>query len=694
MFFLIAINFFNKIEGQNVGIGTTTPTGELHVTKLAPVPVISFAGTGANDLTQNNSGYNGTGTTNYYVRVSNDGPNPQKFQWSNDNVTWSAEASMTISPFLLNNNVNISFGTVTGHVFGATWAWVVQQNFPDGLIVKNGKVGIGTASPNNNAVLDISSSTKGILIPRTSTVTRISIPSTKGLLLYDTTTNSLWSNDGTSWTETVNSNTGWGTKGNISTNPSINFMGTADNQPLRFRLNNSWAGEWNKASRNFSIGDGALQNRAGGSGNIALGSGAMFGHTNPSGIVAIGDSALANLSGGIGGSNTAIGQRALYANSNGFYNTAVGNLSMPANTTGQYNTALGMSTLRFNTTGTNNVALGAYTLANNIDGNKNIAIGKNALLGKTSGNNSIAIGSEALALAGGSSIAIGDSALFSDDYCCNLAMGNNALKNLSGFSYYNTAIGIGAMSLVTSGAGNTAIGFGALQNIGSGYSNNITAIGSGAGVTAALNNATAIGAYAEVSCNNCLALGGNTTGTRTKIGINQSTPFTDLHIIQQSDNGADKTRGIRLQRSVNSNQWRTLIDPSNNYIFEYNNSLYSYIEPVGGAFVNPSDERLKKDIEPLGDVLGKLLLLKPKKYYYTLTETNSKLTGFLTQDVEKLFPDFVHTGQNGYKGIAYHNFGIIAVKAIQEQQIIIDDLKKENAEMKKELQLIKIKLEL
>ncbi|MEO6539931.1 MAG: hypothetical protein ABIN74_03025, partial [Ferruginibacter sp.] len=57
-------------------------------------------------------------------------------------------------------------------------------------------VGIGTTTPNSNAMLEVNSSTKGILIPRTSTTTRITIPAVKGLLVYDTTTNSFWFNDG------------------------------------------------------------------------------------------------------------------------------------------------------------------------------------------------------------------------------------------------------------------------------------------------------------------------------------------------------------------------------------------------------------------------------------------------------------------------------------------------------------------
>src|SRR5690348_4138765 len=103
-------------------------------------------------------------------------------------------------------------------------------------------VGIGITTPNANALLEMNSNTKGILIPRTSTTTRLTIPATKGLMVYDTTTSSFWFNDGTNWVEALNNNNGWGIKGNSNTNPSINFIGTADNQSLRFRLNNNWAG--------------------------------------------------------------------------------------------------------------------------------------------------------------------------------------------------------------------------------------------------------------------------------------------------------------------------------------------------------------------------------------------------------------------------------------------------------------------
>src|SRR5882672_3782738 len=53
--------------------------------------------------------------------------------------------------------------------------------------------------PNPNAMLDVQSSNKGMLIPRISTSARLAIPNTKGLLVYDTTTSAFWYNNGASW---------------------------------------------------------------------------------------------------------------------------------------------------------------------------------------------------------------------------------------------------------------------------------------------------------------------------------------------------------------------------------------------------------------------------------------------------------------------------------------------------------------
>ncbi|MES2647045.1 MAG: Calx-beta domain-containing protein [Bacteroidota bacterium] len=66
------------------------------------------------------------------------------------------------------------------------------------------KMAIGSVIPNANAILDLSSGNKGLLIPRMDSVARKLIPNTKGLLVYDTTTSSLWHNDGSKWVNYYN----------------------------------------------------------------------------------------------------------------------------------------------------------------------------------------------------------------------------------------------------------------------------------------------------------------------------------------------------------------------------------------------------------------------------------------------------------------------------------------------------------
>jgi hypothetical protein len=60
-------------------------------------------------------------------------------------------------------------------------------------------VGVGTETPNANAVLDVSSTTKGFLPPRMTSGQRTSIPNTQGMLVYDITENSYYYNTGAAW---------------------------------------------------------------------------------------------------------------------------------------------------------------------------------------------------------------------------------------------------------------------------------------------------------------------------------------------------------------------------------------------------------------------------------------------------------------------------------------------------------------
>jgi len=93
------------------------------------------------------------------------------------------------------------------------------------------------AAPAASAMLDVASTTSGVLIPRMSTAQRTAIfaPAT-GLRVYDTTTGGFWFYNGTVWVEETNSGLGWLITGNSIA--AANFIGTTNAQPFRMYANN------------------------------------------------------------------------------------------------------------------------------------------------------------------------------------------------------------------------------------------------------------------------------------------------------------------------------------------------------------------------------------------------------------------------------------------------------------------------
>jgi len=97
---------------------------------------------------------------------------------------------------------------------------------------------------------------------------------------------------------------------------------------------------------------------------------------------------------------------------------------------------------------------------------------------------------------------------------------------------------------------------------------------------------------------------------------------------------------------------------------------------------NTSDQRLKQDIEPVSNMLEKVMELQPKSYRWLNSESDSgKLLGFLAQDVEPVFPDSVDN-KSDFKALNYNDFSVMAIAAIQEQQKLIDALQEEVAQLK------------
>lgn len=111
----------------------------------------------------------------------------------------------------------------------------------------NAQVGIGTTTPNPNALLDIDATTTagGLLLPRvalTSTTGFAPLTShVQGMTVYNTATTGdvtpgYYYNDGAAW-ERIAVENNWGRSGNAGTTAGTNFIGTTDNVSLRIKSN-------------------------------------------------------------------------------------------------------------------------------------------------------------------------------------------------------------------------------------------------------------------------------------------------------------------------------------------------------------------------------------------------------------------------------------------------------------------------
>lgn len=103
------------------------------------------------------------------------------------------------------------------------------------------QVGIGTTNIGTGAALDITDTTKGVLVPRMTNAQKLAIASpATGLLIYQTdATSGFYYYNGTAWVTFAGA--GWSLTGNSGTNPTSSKVGTTDGQDLKIVTNNTEA---------------------------------------------------------------------------------------------------------------------------------------------------------------------------------------------------------------------------------------------------------------------------------------------------------------------------------------------------------------------------------------------------------------------------------------------------------------------
>jgi hypothetical protein len=342
-----------------------------------------------------------------------------------------------------------------------------------------------------------------------------------------------------------------------------------------------------------------------------------------------------------GNSGTFVGFNAGF-NNEGSSNTFVGRNTGYYNTTGNFNTFVGYNTGRSNTIGRNNTFLGHYA------GYSNTTAENNTFVGYAAGNaNSTGYWNTFLGKSAGYSNTTGYANTFLGEDAGN--------SNITGF--FNTFVGRGAGYSNTTGTANTFVGLEAGRSNTTGSSNTFLGITAGYANTTGSNNVF-IGkgaGYSETGSNKLYIANGSASS----------------NVLIYGDFSTDRI-GI------------STVSPG--YTLDVAGPCHA------SSFPTSSDERLKKNVEPLSDVLEKLERIRGVSFewnelYESLgRSTGHKEIGVIAQEVEAVFPELVTSwGDESYKAVDYGRLAGVLIEAIKAQQEQIEELKGEIEKLKSEV---------
>jgi hypothetical protein len=106
------------------------------------------------------------------------------------------------------------------------------------------------------------------------------------------------------------------------------------------------------------------------------------------------------------------------------------------------------------------------------------------------------------------------------------------------------------------------------------------------------------------------------------------------------------------------------------------NAIFAQDVTVKGNFYTPSDERLKTKIETLSKALQSIDRLRGVRFEYKDQKRYAKgpKIGVIAQELQKVFPEMVTKGADGYFKVDYTQLTAVLIEAVKEQQLQINEL--------------------
>jgi uncharacterized coiled-coil protein SlyX len=573
-----------------------------------------------------------------------------------------------------------------------TGAVLHSASFAQNTFPSTGAAGIGTIAPNASSLLDITSTNKGVLIPRMTKAQRDGILTpVEGLLIYQTnSTAGFYYYDGGAW-KAISSKGANTSLSNLSaTAINENLLPAADNTKDLGSSTSSWKDMYadgffymdgtkfldntgdnlqvgntgnttNTGTFNTFVGTNSGKTNTSGNYNTSTGNNALTANTSGTYNSAYGYNTLAANTKGT--ANTGNGVSALSANTTGSSNTATGYAALRDNTIGYSNTSNGYAALSYNTTGNYNTAVGSFTMTYSTDGDYNTAIGGRALYSENTGSYNTVTGYQGLHsnTTGHDNVVSGYNAMLNNTSGGeNVALGSESMKNSTTGSA-NTAVGSESLLNNTTGDLNTAIGADALEGNTTGNSNTAT------GTEAGFSNQTGTdncfygndAGHDNVSGNNNAFFGAqagqNTTASNNAFfgfdaGGSNSSGSNNTYLGYSAEGGVTVTNATAIGYQSNVTASNTFVFGDGNVTkwgFGKNAASANIIEfanttarlTTGGAWTNASDIRLKDQVEKLDrkDILNRINQLQIPRWHYMADKQPVKHIGPMAQQFHELF---------------------------------------------------------
>ena len=157
------------------------------------------------------------------------------------------------------------------------------------------------------------------------------------------------------------------------------------------------------------------------------------------------------------------------------------------------------------------------------------------------------------------------------------------------------------------------------------------------------------------------------------IGVGTSTPGAGLVVF-----GADGDANGAL-RVGSPSAFRSIYGVAGGDL-NFNNGVNVGVLNSAGNWIGASDISYKTDImDMLKYGLNTVMQMRPREY--KMKNTNIPQVGFIAQEMREIVPEVV-SGEEGNLGISYGQIAPILAKAIQELHTSLEQLKKENLELK------------